>query len=310
MFSEPSSQAALLPERCLRKRLNTNHCTRCLDVCPSSALGLKGREIVLDETKCSGCMACVSACPQDALVSDTDLDELLCLIKAGRDVIVSCVRQAQNQPAEVVVPCVGLFSKQFLTAIFVSDCRSVTFDMLGCSKCGNREVATAFMADHKLVIENLSDIAPSNLVIAQKSEKPQNAAIDRRSYLANFKKIIFGVTKKRFTSESPSANHQNNKGRRVPYKTKLVQNLIVGQRDDSRKRILSLLGNCLSVNDKCTCCPLCKGICPTGALNIERSEQGKKLKFEMLDCSGCGLCVEFCKKGALSLERSTSRLFG
>ena len=303
MFSERSSQATLLPERCLRKRLNTNQCTRCLDVCPSSALGLNGREIVLDETKCSGCMACVTACPQDALVSDADLDELLCTIKTGRDVIVSCVRQTQSHPDEVVVPCVGVFSKQFLTAIAVSDCRSVTFDMLGCSKCGNREVATAFMADCKLVIETLSDIVPSNLVIAQKSEQPQNAVVDRRSYLANFKKIIVGVTKKRFTSEPTSSNHQNNNGRRVPYKTKLVQNLIVGRKEDSRKRILSLLGNSLSVNDNCTCCPLCKGICPTGAIKIERSEQGKKLKFEILDCSGCGLCVEFCKKGALSLER-------
>ncbi|MGB3211678.1 MAG: 4Fe-4S dicluster domain-containing protein [Desulforhopalus sp.] len=302
MFSEPSSQAVLLPERCLRKRLNTNQCTRCLDVCPSHALALNGREIVLDETQCSGCMACVTTCPQDALACDIDLDELLYTIKTGRDVIVSCVRQTQTQPDEVVVPCVGVFSKQSLTAIAVSDCRSVTFDMQGCSKCVNREVATAFMADYKLVIENLLDIASSHLVISPISEQSHNAVVDRRSYLTSFKKFIVGGTKKRLTSEPASSHHPTNNERRVPYKTKLVQNLIVDQTEDARKKILSILGNSLSVNDNCTCCPLCKGICPTGAIKIERSEQGKKIKFEMLDCSGCGLCVEFCKKGALSLR--------
>jgi len=41
---------------------------------------------------------------------------------------------------------------------------------------------------------------------------------------------------------------------------------------------------------------------------LERSEQGKEICLEMLDCSGCGLCVEFCKRGALKLEKYSLKI--
>ena len=303
VFSEQSSGTTLLTERCLRRRLNTNQCKRCLDICPSSALRLNGREIAFDETKCTGCMACVTACPQDALVSDYDLDELLCTLQKGRDVVVSCSRQKQNQPNEVVVPCVGIFSKQFLAAIVVNGCGPVTFNVAGCSECNNQKASTVFFADYKLVIETLSHIVCPGLILAHQSGSSQSAGEGRRSYLLNIKENILDVTKKSFIPDQKSPKYEKINSRRIPHKTKLVQNLLRDLSEDSRKRILSLFGYSLSVTRECTFCPLCKGICPTGAIKLEKSAQDKKITFKMLDCSGCGLCVEFCRKGALSLEK-------
>lgn len=305
IFSEQPPLVALLPKRCLRKRLNTNQCQLCLDACPSGALSLAGREVALNQSTCSGCMSCVASCPQDALVCDYDLDELLCTLQEDRDVLISCVRQTQCQPDEITVACVGIFSRQMLAAIVAGGCGSVTFNMIGCSECCNRDASTAFVADCQMVIETLSHIQPSGLVVAHQNEQLQNNGVGRRLYLANIRKIIADATKKSFTSDRTTPVQEKGTDRRVPYKTKLISNLIIGLEEESRTRILSLFGKSLSVNGECTCCPLCKGICPTGAIKIERSEQGKKLQFEMLDCSGCGLCVEFCKSGCLLLERFT-----
>ncbi len=303
IVSDPSFKVALLPERCLRRRLNSNQCQRCLGICPSSALSLNDRKIALDESRCSGCMACVTACPQDALVSDYDLDELLRILREGGDVVVSCVRQEQCQVNEVVVPCVGILSKQFLTAIGFGNCRSVTFNVSGCAECCNRDASTVFMADCEESVAALSHCMKVKFVLVHRNGQLKNTMVGRRSYLAKIREMIADAAEKRFTPARKTQNHKKEYGRRVPYKTKLVENLIMDLDADSQECILSLFGNSLSVNEKCTCCPLCKGICPTGAITIKWSEHGKKLAFEMFKCSGCGVCVEFCKSGSLSLER-------
>ncbi len=303
ILSDSSFQVALLPERCLRRRLNSNQCQRCVDVCPSSALSLNDRVIAFDESRCSGCMACVTACPQDALVSDYDLDELLRIVREGGDVVVSCVHQEQCQVNEAVVPCVGILSKQFLTAIVFGDCRSVTFNVSGCAECCNRDASTVFIADCEELVAALPSGISVEFVIARKREQLQHTMVDRRSYLDTIRESIAGAARKSLKTSLIIREDGKGNSRRVPYKTKLVENLIMDLDGNSQECVLSLFGNSLSVNEKCTCCPLCKGICPTGAISVKRSKHGKKLAFEMFKCSGCGICVEFCKSGSLSLER-------
>ncbi|MCP4339895.1 MAG: 4Fe-4S dicluster domain-containing protein [Desulfobulbaceae bacterium] len=312
---DPPPGVTLLAKRCLRRRLNTNQCTRCLDVCPSSALSLPGREIVLNKTKCTDCMACVSACPQDALLSEYDLEELLATIQPGKDLVISCARQKQNHPDDIVVPCVGIFSRHILATILLKGCGSARFNVAGCSECNNQKASIIFLADYKLVTETLSQVLPPNLFLVHQSDPPQTTVEGRRSYLLGIKENILSVTKKSFNpTPTPQKNkinkksqkHENTNSRRVPYKTKLFKKLLIDLSEEFRQKIQPLLGYSLSVTEECTCCPLCKGICPTGAIRLERSAQGKKLRFAMQDCSGCGLCVEFCKKGAITLERNLS----
>jgi ferredoxin len=133
-FSESPPQLILHPERCLRSRLNTNQCQNCLESCPNKALSLDSRKICLDIAKCTGCMACVAACPQDALVSDYDLEGILKSCQSGADVVVSCVHQIQNNPDETMTPCVGVLSKQYLVAMLLSGCQSISFNLSGCTE--------------------------------------------------------------------------------------------------------------------------------------------------------------------------------
>lgn len=303
IISEQSYTAALIPQRCLRKRLNTNSCTLCLDSCSTGALRLNGREIVLDESCCTGCMVCVTVCPQDGLVSECDPLELFDALQDKSNVLVSCYRQKQLHPQEITVPCLGIFSKPMLAAIGLGDCNSVTFNLAGCSECSNSYASKVFSENYNEVTGALSDILVADLVIADNYEQIEKPKVDRRSYLANVHKSFAKASKKSITTDTNNSEPQAKSSRRVPYNTELVRNLVLSVEADSKVPLMSLFCHNLSVDDNCTPCPLCKGICPTGALYTKRTEKATELFFSRLDCSGCGLCIEFCKKKALSFEQ-------
>ena len=123
--TEQPHTVVFIPHRCLRKRLNTNNCSLCLDSCSSGALSLRGREIVLDMTCCTGCMACVSVCPQDALTSKVDTDGLLASLAKKTNVQISCGRQRPFHSDEIIIPCLGIFSKHLIAAMGLSNRGSV-----------------------------------------------------------------------------------------------------------------------------------------------------------------------------------------
>ena len=304
-FCESPPQLALFSERCLRSRLSTNQCQRCLQNCLFGALSLNNGKVVLDSTQCTGCMSCVAECPQDALVCDYHLDELFSSQPAWTDIVVSCVRQAPNHPEEIAIPCVGILSKQVLAAIFLSDCKSVTINLVGCAACCNQPVSKDFLANCRQVMAEFSDINSTKMFLVEKREQLTNPGMNRRSYLSKIRDFAVDISKQGFFFRQVPPLAETKRSRRIPFKTRLVKKLLTNLPENSQKKILRLFGHNLSINASCNCCPLCKGICPTGAIKIDRSDQGKSLKFEMLDCNGCGLCVEFCKKNALSLKRFT-----
>ena len=55
--------------------------------------------------------------------------------------------------------------------------------------------------------------------------------------------------------------------------------------------------------EHCFQCGACTGICPIGALSLQRPEMA--VVFDVEKCSGCGLCVTICpvKAMAVSLDR-------
>ena len=249
-------------------------------------------------------MSCVAACPQDVLVSGHGPDAMLSSFQPERDVVVSCIRQAQNHPDEITLPCVGIVSKPVLVAILLSDCRSVTINLIGCAECCNRSVAKDFLTDHKQVLDELSDICTTKMVVVEKKDQLSKQSMARRSYLTKMLDIALDVSKKKNLSRQVQPLDESKSSRRIPYKTQLVKKMFTNVQGDAQKKVLGLFGYTVSPNARCNCCPLCKGICPTGAIKIDRTSQGKNFRFAMLDCNGCGLCVEFCKRNALVLQQA------
>lgn len=300
-LAEPSVQPTLLIKRCLRSRLNTNQCQRCVQSCPADALNVIDHKMYLDTSACTGCMSCVAVCPQDALVSDHDIEKLLSSLPAGKDIVISCIRQKQSCFDEITLPCIGIVSRQLLAVFVLRGCKSITIQMSGCSECCNEDVSKTFKLMCKQLLEELDDLHPSKVVLSEKGEQITDHEMGRRSYLTKLRQFVVGVSKNTFPITSEHLDDGLKKSRRIPFKTELIRKIITSLEGDAQTKIVRLFNHTISLTKECTCCPLCKGICPTGAIKIERSGREKYLNFEMLDCSGCGLCVEFCKNNAISL---------
>jgi len=62
----------------------------------------------------------------------------------------------------------------------------------------------------------------------------------------------------------------------------------------------------LSDEDACRGCGLCVPLCPYGALEVRRTEKGRKIHVIDVACKGCGVCAATCYQHALSINSYTS----
>lgn len=301
--SESSRNVLYHPGRCLRKRLNTNQCESCMKVCPSGAISTRGREVIYSEEKCSACMSCVAVCPQDAFNSSIDLTAAFFEATNGSHLFITCLRQNKRNHEDVVVPCVGVFSSQVISFLFFSQYGSILINLSGCSDCCNTTVAASFTQRFHKIHDYFQAHKTTEVQLLLQRDQLQSPVCDRRTYLSNIKELATEAVLENFTNISSGSSESDDQKRRIPNKVNLIKDLIGKTTQESQKKISSLFLPKLTINDDCDCCPLCKGICPTGALRIDRTA-GKILKFNASDCNLCGLCVEFCKKNAITFRQS------
>jgi heterodisulfide reductase subunit A len=65
--------------------------------------------------------------------------------------------------------------------------------------------------------------------------------------------------------------------------------------------IISVLAN----EDACRGCGLCVALCPYGALEIHKTEKGRKVRVIDVACKGCGVCAATCYQHALTINSFT-----
>jgi ferredoxin len=303
LIIDSSQEIDFIESRCLRKRLNKCNCSCCISSCPAGALSLREHQVVFDKDICSSCMRCVAVCPNEAFFSPgNDLHSLAKSLSNQEHVVFTCPQQNLIHPDDHVIPCMGLFSIELLFILGMTGPPTITFNTAGCSGCRNKASSDAFLKSIKQIEQHASALLSAKFVVLREPGLGNRENKDNRRYfISTLAGNLVSVTRSQLTNKSAKSCKTPSTTRRVPQKTELIKLLLELDENNTNDLLLPLCTHQIDVSSKCTPCPLCAGICPTGALKIKRMNEGKRLMFNSIRCSGCGLCVSFCKHNAISL---------
>ncbi len=287
------------PRFCLRSRLHTNTCTRCLTVCDHKAIRLEDQTIAFDPEQCTGCMACVAECRANALQYAQASVDLLDLILSTANPVLTC--RFHEEQGNIVFPCIGFFSKELLVALSICSKSPLQISVAWCTTCINRDCYSRFLAIFEQAQQVIDKDGDSNVQIKTQlinhgSKQQRRRALFRHTGQAMKKMLL----RKEISSGESFDHKQLTKYRKSRTdKQAVIIAALKKVGDDNiiaKTRLTSCFYKILIDNNRCTKCPLCSAGCPTGALQRKRIK-GKWVILVRNDrCSGCGLCLDFCKE--------------
>ena len=291
---------------CLRARFNKNECQACLNECQAGALELNGRTISFDAEKCTGCMRCMAVCPNDAFMADMDMLQLLKNIQTQKLVVLSCRNKEQFVPHERI-QCIGALSEPLLASMNSLAKGKVFLDVTLCNSCPNAHCLESIKNSLRALRANETEEDSTFKVKLVPDETPfpeVEAKQSRRFFLKGTGKAIADFGIETCSKAIQNNNTEKEESRKGPVKNSLFLQFAMDNTADAEERKnLEPFFYTIQADELCNLCPVCSGMCPTGALKRVKENGEKHLVFKSSDCSGCGLCRDFCKKQALSISK-------
>jgi ferredoxin len=297
----------------------------------------------LENEKCTGCGKCTAVCPAETFVfPNYDLYRMLDECDTFEDTVFTCQRQKQAFPNEFHIPCVGTLSNEALLYIGLKGNGPVFFNLMSCPGCAQHQAAERFSASLAHVRKIITDAFGSNLItLTETSQLPGISNRDRRSFLIDIGGNVVSLVKSRYGTSLKKTAPPQSKGRRIPQKTALLEKAILAKDGSVATQLLAQCAPKISLTESCNLCPRCTGMCPTGAIKLEKQhdktnpgkqeisrvgagskpalqhlgtdyfltkkqennlEGTKTLSFVATKCTGCGLCAAFCKMQAITVS--------
>ncbi|HET7409577.1 MAG TPA: 4Fe-4S binding protein, partial [Paracoccaceae bacterium] len=278
-------------------------CTRCLDVCPTSAISPAGDAVEIDPLICAGCGSCAAVCPTGA--SSTDDPPVQHLFNRMRVMAEAYTKAGGKAPRLLVHDDHGAE----MIRLGARYGRGLPADVIP------MEVGALAGFGHA---EQLAALALGYAAVSVlPAPRTEREVIEREMALA---RAIAGTAGEGrialLDAEDPDALSDVLYGDRpAPLSVEAILP-IGGRRDVTRLAATALHGGkapeqplalpegapygAILVNtDACTLCLSCVGLCPPGALgdNPDRPE----LNFRETACVQCGLCATVCPENAIKL---------
>ncbi len=301
---EKTLHVRLTPEICAHSRARKTGCTRCLDVCPTSAIAPDGDSVKVDPMVCAGCGACAAVCPTGAVAyDDPPLEHLHRRLRTLADAYRAAGGAA---PRLLVVDAEHGAELVRLSARFGRGLPAdvVPLEVAEVEGFGHAEALAALGVGFREAIvaegprTDLSALAPQTALaeaIAAGAGAPGRIRRIRPAEPDALEAELWAAAPETLDAEPVLPMG----GRRQ------VARLVAKGLSPEPDRVIPLpqgapYGAVLVNTDACTLCLACVSLCPTGALmdNPDRPE----LRFQEEACVQCGICAAACPERAIALE--------
>ncbi|MBL8474107.1 MAG: 4Fe-4S dicluster domain-containing protein [Rhodocyclaceae bacterium] len=293
---------------CAHHRQGRVGCTRCMDVCSTSAITSRSKKIQIDAALCAGCGGCATVCPTGAARHVYPApDELMSTLRRG----LRAWSEAGGSSACLLLH--SLAQREALLEIGRDGCglpaRVIPHEI--------HDVA-AFGLDHALAAIAYG-AAQVRLLVDEAMPDAYTQALQQQFALGNLILAALGCGDTRLglvevetaadalwrlpaPDPLPAASFMFPFEKRAALDLALAHLAKVAPVPPAQPIALppkSPFGSVEVDVARCTLCMSCTGACPTAAL-LDTPEE-PKLRFVERNCVQCGLCVDTCPEQALRL---------
>ncbi|MBO9476363.1 4Fe-4S binding protein [Shimia sp. R11_0] len=290
---------SLEPSICAHARAEQTGCTKCLDVCPTSAIRPAGNHVDIDPNICAGCGSCAALCPSGAITYD---DPPTSAIFARLHALADAYRAAGG-----IAPRLLVHDRNFGAEMIALAARHerglpaavIPLDLERISGFGHAETLAALA----------SGFASVDILVAPTTDR---GALDSEMQLAQ---ALSGAPDRLrlIEPQDPTAlcdllytAHpvalRTNPVLPLGNRRQVTRLAVKALRDDSTAFALpenAPYGSVQVNKDTCTLCLSCASLCPAGALGDNPDKP--QLRFQEDACLQCGLCTQVCPENAISL---------
>lgn len=320
-FTKPQL-TELLEDRCLHGRSRFNECLQCINICPVDAIRSEKRKLVIDQYLCQGCCACTLVCPSDAIQ----------LLNPPQKSLLNEVSRLLSEPAALfndcgnVLPDIFLYDQNIDDDLLKSQGGStadysiyVEVEEVGRIGLEVMLVALAYGAGSVTLVCDMQSPVDVREALKEQIEQGRkilqglNMPVDRINFVLwsqssgqnaaeadNFIQYANNFPAAAFHRSIAQADFSFDHDKRTLIR--LAAEHLFGVYGTAEPIISLPAGvpfGTVIIDESCSLCMACAGICPSGALVAGGDEPS--LSLVEARCHQCGFCVEVCPENALRL---------
>ena len=297
---------------CAHSRSRITGCTRCLDVCPASAIQPDGDRVSIDPFLCGGCGACNSVCPTGAAdyaapSTETLLAHLKVLLATYRDAGGAAPVLLVHDPRHGVglIEAMARYGRGLPASVLpfeVNEVTQVGADfLLSALAYGAARLVLTGPSSKAAEIEGLAgQVAVAETLAAGLGYDSGRVAVMLEDDPQKVEDALYGLPAASETSSPASFNPQAKKRTNIRSAAMHLHAAAPAPVDRLLLPAGAPFGTVVVDTDGCTLCLSCVSACPTGALTD--NPDLPQLGFQESACIQCGLCKSTCPEKVITLE--------